>query len=87
MFIQVSRSATVLIDAVERVRGRNNILPKIPKRMVRRTAKVKVKKLAAIQKAFDLRMVTFRILNDDQLPVKFSWAHTDDFTMEYAAGS
>ena len=60
------------MDAIERVRGRYNILPKIPKRMVKRTANVKVKKLAAIQKTFDLRMVIFKILNDDRLPVKFS---------------
>lgn len=72
MFIQVSRSDTVLMDAIVRVRGRDNILPRIPKRMIKRTANVRVKKLAAIQNIFDLRMVTSKILIDGRRPVKFS---------------
>ena len=62
------------MDAIERVRGRDNILPRIPKRMIKRIANVRVKKLAAIQNIFDLRMVTFKILIDGRRPVKFSWA-------------
>ena len=61
------------MDAIERVRGRDNNFPRIPKRMIKRTANVRVKKLAVIQNIFDLRMVTFKILIDGRRPVKFSW--------------
>ena len=54
------------MDSMDRVRGWDNILSNIPKRMMKRTAKVKVKILPAIQNALDLWMVMFKIVNDER---------------------
>ena len=75
------------MDSRDRVLGLDNILSNIPKRMMKRTAKVKVKMLPTIQKALDLWMVMFKIVKDAWVPVKFSWIKFGNFAMEYAAGS
>jgi hypothetical protein len=64
MFIQVSRSETVLIDSSDRVRGRNKNFSNIPRRMVNRTANAKVKMLPAIQNALDLWTIMSKIVKD-----------------------
>jgi hypothetical protein len=75
------------MDSRDRVLGLDNILSNIPKRMMKRTANVKVKMLPTIQKALDLWMVMFKIVKDARVPVKFNWVKIGDFAMEYAAGS
>jgi len=75
------------MDSRDRVLWLDNILSNIPKRMMKRTANVKVKMLPTIQKALDLWMVMFKIVKDARVPVKFSWIKFGNFAMEYAAGS